>query len=95
MGASEKAAATYHPSTGGEPVTLHLDLNFYGLTKNEAARVLTYLPALHPSTVTRIPTTLGGKRFTVKVVGVTVAEARDMTHDLHGYLDAVAKGQAR
>lgn len=74
---------------------MNLDLNFHGLTKNEAARVLTYLPPLHPATVTRIPTQLGGRRFTVQVVGVTVAEARDMTHDLHGYLDAVAKGQAR
>lgn len=72
---------------------MSVDLRFEDLTRNEVGRAISHMPALHPVTVTRIPTVLGGRRFRVEAASLTIQEALDVTKGLAGYAHAVAQGQ--
>lgn len=72
---------------------MRIRLSIDDVSKNEAARALSYLPEGHPVTVTRRKTTVGGRRFEIDAENLSIEEVDRITHALFGYMDAVSKGQ--
>lgn len=68
---------------------------FSDLTQRETLKVLHHLPANGAATVVRTPTVIGARRFTVATDEMSVRDTLDLINGVHGYMDAVSKGQAR
>lgn len=77
-----------------DPATLNVGLTFSGLSNDEATVVVNNLPAGSNAVIDVTKPALGGKRFRIEAVGLSVQGAKDVTTATFLHLERVANGEA-
>jgi hypothetical protein len=76
-----------------DPASLKVGLTFGGLSNDEATVVLNNLPAGANAVIDVTKPAVGGKRFRIVAVGLSVQGAKDVTTATFLHLERVASGE--